>query len=323
MEKQRHAQRVLNDHTSTTCPTLITPHAIETHASKIYTRTMFLKVQREIYKGSWSCSQTSVTKDGGNEVYLIKHSDKPCQDHLQFTVVRNVESGSIKCSCNQFGRHGYLCRHIFCVFKNKNVQEIPKEYISKRWRRDVLPRHLLHDKHRYGRRNDEADKIATEAFENLELCFSKLRNNPEKLSDFVSKLNKLTEDTLADLPNISGKEDKEVVYQELLGVTEPEELTILPPTPAKNKGSGTHTGKRLVNPGEKHVKKRKRQMRECKWCHEVQDKHDSRNFPDRLAKLEAESASKRAKLAVDKAANQSATQARKEALQEQPPQRAD
>nr|XP_043633639.1 protein FAR1-RELATED SEQUENCE 5-like [Erigeron canadensis] len=118
-----------------------------------------------------------------------------------------------------------------------------------------------------------------------------IESEPDKLSDFVSKINKLTDETLSTLPQ------------------EPEEVLILPPSPAKNKGSGTHPGKRIPAPGEKHAKKRPRQMRECNYCHQLQDNHDQRNCPDKKAKLEAERAAKRSKFKAGRAVEESGSQA--------------
>ncbi|KAJ0477051.1 putative Zinc finger, SWIM-type [Helianthus annuus] len=36
-------------------------------------------------------------------------------------VTFNLSDGTIECSCRGFTRIGYMCRHIFCVFRNMNV----------------------------------------------------------------------------------------------------------------------------------------------------------------------------------------------------------
>nr|XP_043616799.1 protein FAR1-RELATED SEQUENCE 3-like [Erigeron canadensis] len=273
MEKQRHAQRVLNDHTATTQPKLLTPLPIEEHAAEVYTRTMFFKVQQEIYKGLVYCSFDNVSSDNISQTYMvtISHQEK-----------------TISCKCNLFGRSGYLCRHIFCVFKAKNIVKIPDEFITKRWRKDILPHHLLESRHRYGYKNTESEKQSNEAMANLELCLSRLRNDPQDLSDFVQLINKLTHDKLSQLPKPDPKNEKEETYKRLLGVTIPEKVKIRPPRGINNKGSGTHTGKRLKNPREAQVNKKRRTVRQCKWCLKYQDDHDQRKCLDKLAKEQAE-----------------------------------
>ena len=86
MEKQRHAQRILNEHTANTKPKMKTELPIEAHAAEVYTRTMFFKIQREILKGCWACSADTFSSDEACKVYMVKHSNKPELDHLQFKV---------------------------------------------------------------------------------------------------------------------------------------------------------------------------------------------------------------------------------------------
>lgn len=74
MEKQRHTQRVLDDQTTKTTPEFKTPLPIEVHANSVYTRAIFLKVQEEILKGAWSCSQIYCPSDDGTETSIIKHN---------------------------------------------------------------------------------------------------------------------------------------------------------------------------------------------------------------------------------------------------------
>ena len=53
----------------------LTPMAIEQHASKIYTRTIFLLVQKEISLAIFKCSQNNVVEgEDGTEVYTIKEA---------------------------------------------------------------------------------------------------------------------------------------------------------------------------------------------------------------------------------------------------------
>nr|XP_043633725.1 protein FAR1-RELATED SEQUENCE 5-like [Erigeron canadensis] len=288
MEKQRHAQRVLNDHTATTRPTLVTPLPIETHAAEVYTRTIFFKVQKEIIRGFWPCSFDSVSSDNDSQTFMVKHSNKTGQSHLQFMVTINFKEETIDCKCNLFGRTGYLCRHIFCVLKAKNINKIPEQYITRRWRRDILPHHLLDSRHRYGYKNTEDEKKSSEALAKLELCLSRLRNDPQELSEFVQVLNKMTEDKLSKLPIPDPRKEKEETYKRLLGVIVPEEVDVDPPSGINNKGSGTHIGKRLKHPREAPVNKKRRVVRQCQWCKQVQDVHDQRTCPDKLAHLLAE-----------------------------------
>ncbi|XVF44656.1 hypothetical protein PTKIN_Ptkin02bG0141400 [Pterospermum kingtungense] len=41
------------------------------------------------------------------------------------------------CSCQMFERSGIICRHIFAVFRSKNVLTLPSQYVLKRWTRNA------------------------------------------------------------------------------------------------------------------------------------------------------------------------------------------
>ena len=55
-----------------------------------------------------------------------------------WTVTNNAEDDLYECQCKLYQRCGILCRHIFFVFKNNDVQLIPEIYIGKRWLKKPL-----------------------------------------------------------------------------------------------------------------------------------------------------------------------------------------
>lgn len=83
MEKQRHQQELLDHQTISKTPKLKTPMKIEEHARKVYTRTIFLLIQREIEASVWYCAQTSVISEEGCDIITInevaKKNDKKKQ----------------------------------------------------------------------------------------------------------------------------------------------------------------------------------------------------------------------------------------------------
>lgn len=193
----------------------------------------------------------------------------------------NPEDGSINCSCNHFQRLGYLCRHIFCVFKTNNTEEIPEQYVLRRWRRDILPRDLLNIRHRYGNTNDENDKLANYVLDDVQLCINRLKNDKEKMATFVKSIKQLKNDILKAVPEENEPQTKDEIIADLLGVTVPDEILIEPPTDIRNKGCGTG-GKRLVGPREKAeevaAKKSKQpKPRVCQICFIITEPpHNSR-----------------------------------------------
>lgn len=71
MEKQRYIQERLDHNSIDSFPALLTPLAIEVHAARVYTRKLFVLVQKEIIAGSWLCSIMSKTCDELCEVSVI------------------------------------------------------------------------------------------------------------------------------------------------------------------------------------------------------------------------------------------------------------
>lgn len=189
---------------------------------------------------------------------------------IHFQVDHNVVDGSFTCSCNHLGRHGYLCRHIFCVLCINAIDKIPERYISKRWTKDVLPDHLLEKRHRYGPCIEETDKLAADVRATIEYCVDRLRNDTEKLSKFLAKVNEIKRDLDVELPTEKRKPNNEEVYQKLLGVSTPKEVFVKVPQGIRNKGCGTG-GSRFIGPGEKAKTKAKTKTkgRTCSICNET------------------------------------------------------
>lgn len=151
--------------------------------------------------------------------------------------------GSVQCSCGHYNRHGYLCRHIFCVFRIHDIVKIPSPFINHRWTKNVLPPHLLDKRHRYGPCIEETNRIAADVHATIDECVSLIRNDTDKLSQFLIKVQewkKQLEDEMPK-PNV----DKDALYADLLGVTVPETVAIKNPKKASTKGS-----KRIQHPAE-------------------------------------------------------------------------
>ncbi|PWA90595.1 FAR1 DNA binding domain, Zinc finger, SWIM-type, MULE transposase domain, FHY3/FAR1 family [Artemisia annua] len=122
-------------------------------------------------------------------------------------VLRTIEDRSVVCTCRHFARFGFLCRHIFCVFKNRDINVIPEQYILRRWTRDIIPPELRRKRNRYGEKM-LGDKV-------------------EKMGDFVEKLKKLRTEVEAEVPNHPSIETGDVI-DEHYAISKPDkkQLTI-------------------------------------------------------------------------------------------------
>nr|GEY46705.1 hypothetical protein [Tanacetum cinerariifolium] len=71
MERQRHTQEKLDHQSFDSFPALLTPLPIEEHAAKVYTRNLFIRVQKEIVAGSWLYSIIGMSSDEGCIICII------------------------------------------------------------------------------------------------------------------------------------------------------------------------------------------------------------------------------------------------------------
>nr|KAJ0184946.1 hypothetical protein LSAT_V11C900483200 [Lactuca sativa] len=145
----------------------------------------------------------------------------------------------VKCTCELFKRMGILCRHAFAVLKNNHIEEIPKQYILWRWRRDIISSHLLVSKNGLAEMEDETFKFLTEAYSNMEYCLERLQNDKEKLEDFVKTTRTMRRVFEQDPVNTIALDESDEAVCRLFGVSIPEHVDVNVPQVIHNKGSGT------------------------------------------------------------------------------------
>ncbi|XP_022007403.1 uncharacterized protein LOC110906602 [Helianthus annuus] len=231
--------------------------AIEEHVFAIYTNAVFTQVQKEIIKGKFLCYITNQTESSNSSLLIdVTHLDKRNNITNVYQVMYNTVDQSASCSCRNFTRIGYLCRHVFCVYRLKNVERIPPQYINDRWRRDALPKQVFSISSRYGVNPHAPSIMRNEILDLVTECVDVARTDEDSLAKLVDqhmdfKINVLSKQPLFEVAN---------------------------PEVARNKGCGTHT--RISGPGEKakaKPPKRPKQLRLCKRCGLYVDDHDSRN----------------------------------------------
>nr|GEZ67620.1 hypothetical protein [Tanacetum cinerariifolium] len=144
MEKQRYTQRVLDNENIEKTHVMLTQLPIERHACAVYIHSIFRDVQGEICKGLYACSQIGSRSVGG-----IKECPIVQRDERKKTVVKATVDGTFDCSCGHINLHGFLCRHVFCVFAILGMDTSPENYISHRWRKNPLHDHLCDKRHRF------------------------------------------------------------------------------------------------------------------------------------------------------------------------------
>ncbi|GJS92960.1 FAR1-related sequence 9-like protein [Tanacetum coccineum] len=176
MERQRHTQEKLDHQSFDSFPALLTPLPIEQHAAKVYTRSLFIRVQKEIVAGSWLCSITCMSSDEGCTVCII---DEEKIKHVGLPEVIDKESTSENVE-EEINLHQKVTGH----YKNFKVSCIPDLYILRRWAKDLIPPDMKNKKNHYGEKNEAIEKLAMEASIIHDSCVHMLRNNEPKLSVF-------------------------------------------------------------------------------------------------------------------------------------------
>ncbi|XP_015689559.1 protein FAR1-RELATED SEQUENCE 5-like [Oryza brachyantha] len=105
---------------------------IEQHAAHIYTREIFLKVQKELLHSTAFNVQEIQT----GTVYILEkvfNYENPEFDRNSFEVLVEPGIKAFKCQCAKFTRDGILCCHIFRLFTQFGINEIPEQYRMPRW----------------------------------------------------------------------------------------------------------------------------------------------------------------------------------------------
>ncbi|GKE10940.1 FAR1-related sequence 5-like protein [Tanacetum coccineum] len=139
---------------------------------------------------------------------------------------------------------------------NRDINVIPKEYILRRWTRDIIPPDLRRQRNRYG------EKIKDEG----------------KMGAFVEKLKVLMEEVKANVPNPPSRNTGDVIGG-IFSISKPNQFVVQNPTKAINKGEHLKKGQRLKSGREKALKVRAKPMKVCGYCNEKTNEHTKRTCP--------------------------------------------
>ncbi|XP_052625743.1 protein FAR1-RELATED SEQUENCE 5-like [Lactuca sativa] len=263
IQKQRNTQRELDKASKKASYKMQTPREIELQASKVYKSTLFFEVQKEIYKACFFSTYSYVGIEDGWEVYIVEHNNSKSE----FKVEIKAEEKEINCSCEHFKRMGVLCKHAFIIMMICDVKEIPKMYIFKRSRKDVISRNYRFGSVQSNLGDCENVKLVNDSYYSFESCLDIVRDDKKRLALFAEKQQMLLKKFESDYisPGLKSKTDGEVVCK-LLGVTIPitEEINIHVPEVQSNKGSVIK--KRILSAGEVAYENSKKEHRMCLGC---------------------------------------------------------
>ncbi|XP_022029443.2 protein FAR1-RELATED SEQUENCE 5-like [Helianthus annuus] len=280
IDNQRYRQRVAEFKTSSSVFMDSTDLAIEKHAFELYTHAISTEVRKEIYKGKLFCYIVNTEDCEEGCVYYVNHLDKRNNATNTFTVILELSNQSVSCSCNNFIRIGYLCRHIFCVYRVNNIERIPAQYVVKRWTRDVLPKSLFSIESRYGVDTRPQAAARSQILEIVTECVDALRSDVGGLSSFAEQIKELKCKLLNGGPvDDEANNDNYAAVEELLGVSLDGDVTLDNPDGIRNKGRGKRRRlSRAPQDGTSNsAVKPPKTPRLCRTCMKYVTGHDSRN----------------------------------------------
>ncbi|XP_010553350.1 PREDICTED: protein FAR1-RELATED SEQUENCE 8 [Tarenaya hassleriana] len=137
LAKKYKTEAILDSESSNSIPDLKTAYPFESQLAKVFTNEIFRRFQDEILRMSSCFGITQVHSNGQTSTYVVKERDG---DKVRdFEVIHDTTGSEIRsvCICGCFSFNGYLCRHALCIISHNGMEEVPSQYILKRWRKDV------------------------------------------------------------------------------------------------------------------------------------------------------------------------------------------
>ncbi|CAM0945809.1 unnamed protein product [Alopecurus aequalis] len=105
---------------------------IERHATRVYTRALFERFFRELFRsGAFKC----VEEEPGARYVVSYVRTAPQSDAatLSYVVELNDDRSIISCVCKSFEHSGIPCRHVLKVLVHSGAVELPACLVKKRW----------------------------------------------------------------------------------------------------------------------------------------------------------------------------------------------
>ncbi|GJU75748.1 FAR1 DNA binding domain, zinc finger, SWIM-type, MULE transposase domain containing protein [Tanacetum coccineum] len=212
---------------------------MEKEACKLYTRTLFFDVQDEMFASYKYCIALSVVQTENTETYSVRDTQYHIfkgSDQFPFYQVEFCKSEmKLHCSCNRYEAYGLLCRHAFYVLRMNNVKEFPKNYLHKRWLKNVKPSSF--DRRRITGASDVVQSEVLELYQIFESSIDRLVHDLDKLHIYKDKMKELLNQAEIDVPTVP-KVSSKAVMSVMLGVDEPKNVLIGNPNLSKVKGTG-------------------------------------------------------------------------------------
>nr|GEY19970.1 protein FAR1-related sequence 5-like [Tanacetum cinerariifolium] len=149
----------------------------------------------------WHITQKLPTKRGAL-CGLMKMTSRSESSNAFFQVYSHHGNSLVHfilCFESAMEKQRFLCRHVFYVFGTLGMDNIPENYISRRWRKNPLPNNLRDKRHRYGPCIEESESLASDIYSRVEDCINLIRNDPDKLKVFLAKVTNMKKELENDM----------------------------------------------------------------------------------------------------------------------------
>ncbi|XP_037462347.1 protein FAR1-RELATED SEQUENCE 5-like [Triticum dicoccoides] len=155
--KESHATKQTLRHLNVGVP-------LERHAAKIYTRALFSRFDRELYRaGSFVCRRDD-EKNGIFSAVLLSRPGYADGGTTEFQVTRSESGETYFCACKMFEHSGMPCRHILAVLVGLVVVQLPSGLVLKRWTREARDGIPIGSDAYVQAHGDSSDKAAMHCF---------------------------------------------------------------------------------------------------------------------------------------------------------------
>ncbi|XP_072953226.1 protein FAR1-RELATED SEQUENCE 6-like [Typha angustifolia] len=120
-------------------PPLSTQFYMEEQLSEIYTIDIFMKFQDEV-KALVYCHPSLIKTDGSVHTFEVKErirvKESKVMEQKIYEVIFKESGQDVQCICCSYQFRGILCRHALSVLNFQDIDEVPFQYITERWRKD-------------------------------------------------------------------------------------------------------------------------------------------------------------------------------------------
>ncbi|XP_058198480.1 protein FAR1-RELATED SEQUENCE 9-like [Rhododendron vialii] len=130
LSKVRHNELDMDHKDVNEKPHLKTMYPMESTMSEFYTIEIFYMFQEELFQNV-AYKLTATNEDEHHCVYTVRRVKGSALRVRE--VVVDKSSNHVRCSCKMFECAGIPCQHMLAYFSRMQMEDLPNEYILRRW----------------------------------------------------------------------------------------------------------------------------------------------------------------------------------------------